>query len=238
MFSNKTYFWLFSFYLQVFLDHRPRDEVRQLVSARTNGATPLVLSCRNGHKDVVEYLVERCNADVEQAGTCLSLQNNCQFAMDHKNKKTFKNIISWWQLSVFSTLRLLKPITVNLGTSRLLCGSFFNVIVSVWSTLVVAHLRCFGRNAILRSTSSAWRHIFLKNSSLENVYFYAVSNCANCIFLIDEVSKKVFHSPPELCKWHWRRSQSRHWPYTHSSAYRSSPNAHSEVSWVSSWCRM
>ena len=53
---------------QVFLDHRPRDEVRQLVSARTNGATPLVLSCRNGHKDVVEYLVERCNADVEQAG--------------------------------------------------------------------------------------------------------------------------------------------------------------------------
>lgn len=55
--------------LKVFLDHRPRDEVRQLVSARTNGATPLVLSCRNGHKDVVEYLVERCNADVEQAGS-------------------------------------------------------------------------------------------------------------------------------------------------------------------------
>ena len=54
---------------QVFLDHRPRDEVAQLVSARTNGATPLVLSCRNGHKDVVEYLVERCRADVEQAGS-------------------------------------------------------------------------------------------------------------------------------------------------------------------------
>ena len=54
--------------LQVFLDHRPRHEVHQLVSARTNGATPLVLSCRNGHKDVVEYLVERCNADVEQPG--------------------------------------------------------------------------------------------------------------------------------------------------------------------------
>ena len=61
-------FNLFFSYLQVFLDHRPRDEVHQLVSARTNGATPLVLSCRNGHKDVVEYLVERCNADVEQPG--------------------------------------------------------------------------------------------------------------------------------------------------------------------------
>ena len=96
---------------QVFLDHRPRDEVRQLVSARTNGATPLVLSCRNGHKDVVEYLVERCNADVEQAG----IKNNCQFAMDHHKNKTFKNIISWWQLSVFwDFARLLKSITVNL----------------------------------------------------------------------------------------------------------------------------
>jgi ankyrin repeat protein len=55
--------------LKVFLDHRPRHEVHQLVSARTNGATPLVLSCRNGHKDVVEYLVERCSADVEQPGS-------------------------------------------------------------------------------------------------------------------------------------------------------------------------
>ena len=77
--SKASYFFIphvcaidyFCLVLQVFLDHRPRDEVRQLVSARTNGATPLVLSCRNGHKDVVEYLVERCNADVEQAGTHL-----------------------------------------------------------------------------------------------------------------------------------------------------------------------
>lgn len=55
--------------LKVFLDHRPRHEVHQLVSARTNGATPLVLSCRNGHKEVVEYLIERCSADVEQPGS-------------------------------------------------------------------------------------------------------------------------------------------------------------------------
>ena len=73
--QNNFFFWHFVpnnlyhyYYLQVFLDHRPRNEVHQLVSARTNGATPLVLSCRNGHKDVVEYLVERCSADVEQAG--------------------------------------------------------------------------------------------------------------------------------------------------------------------------
>ena len=54
---------------QVFLDHRPREEVTRLVSAKTNGATPLVLSCRNGHHDVVEYLVDKCCASVEQPGS-------------------------------------------------------------------------------------------------------------------------------------------------------------------------
>ena len=55
--------------MQVFLDHRPREEVSRLVSAKTNGATPLVLSCRNGHHDVVEYLVDKCCASVEQPGS-------------------------------------------------------------------------------------------------------------------------------------------------------------------------
>ena len=71
------YDYNYRFSLQVFLDHRPRHEVHQLVSARTNGATPLVLSCRNGHKDVVEYLVERCNADVEQPGRKDSTYDGC-----------------------------------------------------------------------------------------------------------------------------------------------------------------
>jgi hypothetical protein len=44
---------------QVFLDHRPKEEVTRLVTAKTNGATPLVLSCRNGHHEVVQYLVDR-----------------------------------------------------------------------------------------------------------------------------------------------------------------------------------
>jgi len=55
--------------IQVFLDHRPKDEVALLVSARTNGATPLLMACRNGHLDVVEYLFERCDADIEQSGS-------------------------------------------------------------------------------------------------------------------------------------------------------------------------
>jgi len=55
--------------LKVFLDHRPKEEVAKLVTAKTNGATPLVLSCRNGHQEVVQYLVDRCEANVEQAGS-------------------------------------------------------------------------------------------------------------------------------------------------------------------------
>jgi ankyrin repeat protein len=46
-----------------------------LVAAKTNGATPLVMACRNGHYDVAEYLIEHCKADIEQPGSgkiCLS----------------------------------------------------------------------------------------------------------------------------------------------------------------------
>jgi ankyrin repeat protein len=40
-----------------------------LVAAKTNGATPLVMACRNGHFDVAEYLIEHCRADAEQPGS-------------------------------------------------------------------------------------------------------------------------------------------------------------------------
>lgn len=55
--------------LQVFLEHRGKDEVGQLVGAKTHGATPLVMACRNGHYDVAEYLIEKCAADIEQPGS-------------------------------------------------------------------------------------------------------------------------------------------------------------------------
>ena len=55
--------------LKDFLDHLPREEVSRLVSANTNGATPLVVSCLNGHGEVVEYLVDKCCASVEQPGS-------------------------------------------------------------------------------------------------------------------------------------------------------------------------
>lgn len=54
---------------QVFLDHRSADEVLMLVATKTNGATPLVMACRNGHYQVVEYLVDRCHANIEQPGS-------------------------------------------------------------------------------------------------------------------------------------------------------------------------
>lgn len=54
---------------KVFLEHRGKDEVGQLVGAKTHGATPLVMACRNGHYDVAEYLIEKCGADVEQPGS-------------------------------------------------------------------------------------------------------------------------------------------------------------------------
>lgn len=45
-----------------------------LVAAKTSGATPLVIACRNGHYEVAEYLIEKCQAEIEQPGS-----GNCQF---------------------------------------------------------------------------------------------------------------------------------------------------------------
>lgn len=57
---------LFQLYLHL---NKGKDEVSMLVGAKTSGATPLVIACRNGHTDVAEYLIEHCNADIEQAGS-------------------------------------------------------------------------------------------------------------------------------------------------------------------------
>ena len=62
-------FILYISLFQVFLDHRNADEVLMLVATKTNGATPLVMACRNGHYHVVEYLVDRCHANIEQPGS-------------------------------------------------------------------------------------------------------------------------------------------------------------------------
>lgn len=55
--------------LKLFLEHRPKEEVKLIVSLRTNGATPLLIASRNGYLQVVEYLIEKCNADIEQVGS-------------------------------------------------------------------------------------------------------------------------------------------------------------------------
>lgn len=55
--------------LKVALDYRTKEEVKMLVSATTNGATPLVVAARNGHLEVIVYLIEKCHADIEQVGS-------------------------------------------------------------------------------------------------------------------------------------------------------------------------
>ena len=53
----------------MFLDQRSHLERSQLVRTKTGGATPLVIAAKNGHISCVEYLVEKCLADVEQVGS-------------------------------------------------------------------------------------------------------------------------------------------------------------------------
>ncbi|CAH1796087.1 unnamed protein product [Owenia fusiformis] len=55
--------------LKMFLDHKNEEEVKMLCHAKTNGGTPLIMGCRHGHIDVVEYLIDSCNVDIEQTGS-------------------------------------------------------------------------------------------------------------------------------------------------------------------------
>lgn len=69
------YFFFFQIYLHC---NKGKDEVSMLVGAKTSGATPLVIACRNGHYDVAEYLIEKCQADLEQPGS----GNSFSFCVD------------------------------------------------------------------------------------------------------------------------------------------------------------
>ena len=55
--------------LRCFLEQRTKHEISMLIHAKTNGATPLIMSGRNGHLEVVKYLIENCQAEIEQVGS-------------------------------------------------------------------------------------------------------------------------------------------------------------------------
>ncbi|CAF0811407.1 unnamed protein product [Brachionus calyciflorus] len=54
--------------LKQFLNRKPKEDRKKIVSTKYNGATSLIMACRNGHLDVVEYLVDTCQAGLEQTG--------------------------------------------------------------------------------------------------------------------------------------------------------------------------
>ncbi|GAB0097965.1 Protein fem-1 homolog CG6966 [Sergentomyia squamirostris] len=54
--------------LKRYLSGKNQAEIDALVSAKTEGATPLVIACRTGHIYVAQYLLDKCNVDVEQSG--------------------------------------------------------------------------------------------------------------------------------------------------------------------------
>lgn len=51
------------------LNGRSQAEITMLVAAKTGGASPLVIACRYGHYDIVEYLITKCHSNVEQVGS-------------------------------------------------------------------------------------------------------------------------------------------------------------------------
>ena len=56
--------------LRSLVDSRPaKDDLQRIVCRSVNGASSLIMACRNGHAAVVSLLVTRCHADIEQVGS-------------------------------------------------------------------------------------------------------------------------------------------------------------------------
>jgi ankyrin repeat protein len=55
--------------LRQLLNHRNKEERKRIISMKCNGATSLIMACRNGHLDVVIYLIDQCGAHLEQTGS-------------------------------------------------------------------------------------------------------------------------------------------------------------------------
>uniref|UniRef100_A0A8D8WPG2 Protein fem-1 homolog CG6966 n=1 Tax=Cacopsylla melanoneura TaxID=428564 RepID=A0A8D8WPG2_9HEMI len=57
--------------LKAFLEARTHEEIQMVTKFKFGGATPLIMACRNGHREIVEYLVRQCGADVEETGAVM-----------------------------------------------------------------------------------------------------------------------------------------------------------------------
>ena len=55
------------YFLQRFLESNSRRHA--IVRDLTNGTTPLIIAAKNGHMNCVEFLVDKCNANIEQVGS-------------------------------------------------------------------------------------------------------------------------------------------------------------------------
>lgn len=43
--------------------------MKDIVSSKVEGSTPLIAAARNGHLDVVQYLIVKCKSDMELRGS-------------------------------------------------------------------------------------------------------------------------------------------------------------------------
>lgn len=57
------------FRIKKFLQRYNKEEVKWLLSQEVDNTTPLIVACRHGYIDVVNYFIQHCGVDIEQVGS-------------------------------------------------------------------------------------------------------------------------------------------------------------------------
>ena len=54
---------------QEHLSSKSESQLKEITSTKVGGSTPLICASREGHLDIVRYLIVKCHADMKQCGS-------------------------------------------------------------------------------------------------------------------------------------------------------------------------
>lgn len=84
------------------LEKYERKMRKDIVSRMKDGCAPLFIACKRGHVEMVEYLIKKCDADIEQRGKFEIVRSVCSYC-----------VTPLWCAAAIGHLEILKCLTFH-----------------------------------------------------------------------------------------------------------------------------